>query len=253
MSGVTGAVLYRDPDLGRIFVPQALAALVSRRNAPTKYAVSLREVGIFVVKQRKPVFVDGHMHDGTCNVLTCHWRGVQAMLEEQIGNAKDAWKALSARYVSHYSAVWASITHNERVDVGAAIQFNLVFGTAGTTAVGVLVASAVANATLTKAKTDLGLGQATGGATVTNEFTTLGLSRAAATVSTYTAPASLGAVASQLLTKTYTASGGATALGGGIFDSITPTGSHLYVEDNYASSAVLVTNDTLTQQVTISN
>jgi hypothetical protein len=38
-----------------------------------------------------------------------------------------------------------------------------------------------------------------------------------------------------------------------MFDQVSVSGSHLYVEDNYASSAVLVTNDPLTKQVTVTN
>jgi len=148
--------------------------------------------------------------------------------------------------------IWASVTHNERVDAGAAIQANRVFGTAGTTAAGVFTAIAVASAALTKTKTDLSLGSATAGVT-TSEFTTLGLARAAGTVSTYTLPGTLGGTFSQLLTRTFTATGAATATGAGVFDSITVAGSNLYIEDNYASNAVLATNDTLTVNVTISN
>ncbi len=150
--------------------------------------------------------------------------------------------------------IWASVTHNERVDAGAAIQANRVFGTPGTVANGVFTALAVANTGFTvKTKTDLGIGQATGGATVTNEFTTLGLARAAGTVSTYTLPGTLGGTFSQLITKQFTATGAATAHGAALFDSLTPTGSSIYVEDIFASDGVLATNDILTCQITISN
>ncbi len=148
--------------------------------------------------------------------------------------------------------IWASVTHNERLDAGGAIQANRVFGTTGTTANGVFTAVAVASATLTKTKTDLSLGSATQGVT-TNEFSTLGLARAAGTVSTYTLPSTLGGTFSQLITRLFTATGAATALGAGLFDSLTVAGSGLYVEDNFASSAVLAANDTLTCQITISN
>jgi hypothetical protein len=208
-------VLYRHPDLGRIAVPKPLLEGVSRPGAPTKPRLTLREIGIVVATQKRPKVVDGML------------RG--------------------------YELLWHSITHNERVDVGAAIEANLLFATAGTTAVGVITAVAVATTGFTtKTKTDLSIGVITASAT-TNEFTTLGLARAAGTVSTYTAPASLGATFSQLITKTFTASGGATAHGAALFDSTTVAGSHLFVEDIFASDAVLVNADTVAVQWTYSN
>lgn len=207
-------VLYTDADLGRIFVPRALTQLISLPGRATRRAVA-GEVGIFVAKQHRPRFND-------------------------------------AGQLTGMDLLWSSITHNERVDAGAAIQANRVFGTAGTTANGVLTVVAVANGTLTKAKTDLSLGSASANVT-TNEFTTIGLSRAAGTVSTYTAPASLGGTFSQLITKVFTASGSGTAYGAGLFDQVTVSGSNLYVEDNFASTAVLVSSDTLTVSITITN
>lgn len=152
-----------------------------------------------------------------------------------------------------WETLWASITHNERVDRGASIQANRVFGTVGTTAVGVFSAMAIANASLTKTKTDLGLGQATGGATITNEFATIGLIRVAATIQNLATPGALGGTFSVDAFKSFTLSGGGTAFGAGLFDSATPTGSNLYVEDNFASSAVLISGDTLNVTITITN
>lgn len=145
--------------------------------------------------------------------------------------------------------IWASVTHNERVDAGAVRQDVQCFGAA---TAAVFTAVAVASATLVKAKTDLSLGSGVSGGTA-NEFTTLGLSRAAGSLGAYTAPGALGGQFSRVISKTFTASGNATAYGGGLFDSVTPAGSNLYVEDNFASTAVLVNGDTLTEQVTVSN
>ena len=147
-----------------------------------------------------------------------------------------------------FETIWASITHNERVDRGALIQDVQCFGTPTT----VFTAVAVASAALTVAAGDESLGTATPDVT-TNEFTTIGLTRAAGGLGSYVAPASLGATFDRTITKTFTATGGGTAQGAGLFDDLTPTGSFLYVEDNFGSTAVLVNNDTLQVDVTISN
>lgn len=210
-------MLYRDPDLGRIVLP-ALSRTISRPDAPTRKAVT-GEVGIFVAKQRRPTFRGGKLH---------------------------------------YDLIWASITHNERVDAGANKQSKQVHGGGSSpgapSATAYFNVIAVANASLTKAKGDQSLGSTSANAT-TNEFTTIGLSRAAATLGggDYTAPASLGATFSQVISKVFTASGGGTAYGAGVFDSTTVSGSILYVEDNFSSTAVLVSGDTLTVTITITN
>jgi hypothetical protein len=189
------------PQMGRIELP-FLTRAVSYAGCSVKPAVNLREVGICAAVARRPVWADGDPASG-----------VLLRMEE----------------------FWRSLTHNERVDVGAAIQFNLVFGTSGTTANGVLTTIAVATTGFTtKTKTDQSIGSATASVT-TNEFTGSGLARAAGTVSTYTLPASLGATASQVLTKLYTATAGATAHGSALYDSATVSGSHIYVEDIFGS------------------
>lgn len=211
-----GNTLYVDKDLGRIAIPKEVLQLISLPGAATRRKANLSELGIVVAKQfrlRAQPARDGRVRD----------------------------------------LIWSSITHNERVDKGAEIQSNRVFGySGGSTANGVFTAVAVASAALTKTKTDLSLGSASANVT-TNEFTTIGLSRAAGTVGSYTAPSSLGAVFSQVVSKQFTASGSGTAHGAGLFDSTTVSGSFLYVEDNFASTAVVVTSDTLTVTWTISN
>lgn len=154
--------------------------------------------------------------------------------------------------------IWDSVTHNERVDAGADKQSRQVHGggasPAAPSATAYFNVVAVASATLTKAKGDQSLGT-TSASVTTNEFTTIGLSRSAATLGggNYTAPSTLGATFSQVISKAFTASGSGTAYGAGIFDSTTVAGSILYVEDNFSSTAVLVSGDTLTVTVTITN
>lgn len=226
------AIVGVDADLGRIVIPQ-LARLVSFPGAPARRAVR-GEFGIFVVKQKKPIILD--------------W------LETFIEGKKQLVPVIAG-----YKTVWASITHNERVDAGASYQARQCFGggasPAAPSATVYFNALAIANATLTKAKGDQSLGSTSSGVT-TNEFTTIGLSRATATTpiaGDYTAPSSLGGTFSQVVAKLFTASGGGTAYGAGIFNSTTAAGSILYVEDNFASNAVLTSGDTLTVTVTISN
>jgi len=186
---------------------------VSLPNTPIK-RFDLREVGIFWAKQLRPVML--------------------------------------ASGLLAFEPIWSSLTHNERVDVGAAIQFNRVFGTSGTTANGVITAVAVANANFTKTKTDLSIGTSSANST-TNEFTTIGLSRAAGSLGTYTAPSSLGGTASQVVSKSFSVSGTGTAHGAALFDQVTVNGSNLYVEDLFSSSASLLNGDTLAVSVTITN
>lgn len=147
-----------------------------------------------------------------------------------------------------YDLIGFSVSHNERVDRGAVRQDLAVFASTAAT----MTAVAVANAALTKTKTDEALGIITSGST-NFEFTTVGLSRAAGSLGTYTAPSAIGLVFSRIISAVFTASGaGGTAKGSGLFNSTTPAGSFLYVEDNH-TDAVLVAADQLTEQWTISN
>lgn len=155
--------------------------------------------------------------------------------------------------------VWASLSHNERVDAGANQQAKQVFGGGSSPAAPSATlypkVIAVANASLTLAKGDQSLGSVTASVT-TSEFTTIGLSRVAAVspvAGDYTAPATLGGQMTQLLAKLFTASGSGTAYGSGIFDSTTVSGSILYAEGNFSSTAVLVSADTLTISWSIQN
>jgi hypothetical protein len=213
--------LYRSADLGRIFVPPIFSQSLSLPGRPVKARRTLREVGICEMVHKRPITRFGK-------------------LIYEIGTI--------------------SITHNERVDAGAQEQAVQCFGGGGTpaspsaTIYPKVIAIATAGFT-TKTKTDQSIGVITSGVT-TNEFTTIGLSRVAATTpigGDYTAPASLGAVFSQLIKKTFTFTGGGTAHGSAVFDSATVAGSILYVEDQFSSDAIGITNDTLAITWTISN
>jgi hypothetical protein len=219
-------VLLQDPDLGRVFVPKGLRDLVSYPGRPCRPRYGPGEVGVVIGTQHRPEYD-----------------------EDRHGNL----------IVRRMRLLWASVTHNERVDAGASQQAKQVFGGGASpgapSATVYPQAIAVASASLTKSKGDLSLGSTTQGVT-TNEFTTLGLARAAATApvaADYTAPGALGGQFTQVLRKQFTATGTATAYGAGLFDSTTPAGSTLYLEDNFATSASLVANDTLTVTISIQN
>ena len=221
-----------DRDLGRITLP-ALSRLISLPGAPVRRAVR-GEFGVFVAKVKRPRILD-HV--------------------EQIVNGVRTLVPI----IGGYDTVWASVSHNERVDAGAAYQARQVFAggssPAAPSATVYFNVLAVANASLTKAKGDQSLGSTSSGVT-TNEFTASGLSRATADTPVggdYTAPSTLGGTFSQVVKKTFTATGSVTAQGAGVFNSTTVAGSILYVEDNFSSSAALVNNDTLTVTATISN
>lgn len=208
-----------DRDLGRVKIP-ALDRLISVASRPVR-RMSDGEMGIVIAKQFRPRRRD----DGL---------------------------------VIGFDMLWHDVSANERVDAGAAFQAVQCFGGSGTpaapSAANYARAIAVASATLTKAKGDQSLGSTSSGVT-TNEYTTIGLSRVNATLvgGDYTAPASLGATFAQIVKNTFTASGSGTAYGSGLFNSTTPAGSILYVEDNFGSTAVLVSGDTLSITWTITN
>lgn len=211
-------MILQDKHLGRIYIPGLETSISLPGRGVRKMHTGER--GIFVASQHKPIFRDGQL--------------------------------------TGYEMVWSSVTHNERVDAGADKQSRQVHGggasPAAPSATAYFNVIAVASATLTKAKGDQSLGSTSANVT-TNEFTTIGLSRAAATLGggNYTAPSTLGGTFSQVVSRAFTASGGGTAYGAGIFDSTTVSGSILYVEDNFSSTAVLVSGDTLTVTVTITN
>lgn len=205
--------------IGGIWLPERSTSFAGKATAPQR-------VGIVVAVQRRPRWAIEDLAKPD---------RIRALLEEELRELDPA-KLLS-------ETIWASVTANERVDDGAALQHNRTLGTVGASN-GVANVIAVANATLVKTKTDSSLGVDAASLT-TNEFTTIGLARAVGTVQNYVAPSTLNGVASADVVKTFTASGSGTARGSGLFDSTTVSGSKLYVEDNFSSDAVLVSGDTL--------
>jgi len=218
-------------DVGRVFIPSRAISLPGT-------ATRLRERGIVVASQRRPL-----------------WSITGALrlpdVQHPAPNGYLAVKRLLAPYLAlldpalfRSDVIWASITHNERVDDGAAHNVHRMFGTVGgSNGVGSVIA--VANTSFTaKTKTDSSIGEDAADST-TNEFTTIGLSRAVGTVQNYSAPASLNGTFSVDVYKSFSASGGGTAHGAALFDSTTVAGSKLIVEDIFGSDAVVVNGDTL--------
>lgn len=206
----------------------------------------------------------------TPNILTARIYRMKAVVRDQL-TAKDLgpdirnpkpgdWQRVIDRFrglidpaLFQRELVWASVGHNERVDRGAAIQFQRLLGTTGTggTAAGVFVNIALANASLVPAAAHLSLNSNSDGVT-TNEFTTLGLSRAAGVAAGYSAPASLNATASGTVANTFAVTGTATVHGSGLFDHITPASGDLWVEANFTEgSASVVNTDSLVVTWTI--
>jgi hypothetical protein len=203
-----------DPVLGRIFLPESFNRSISLPGYKTRKATD-GERAIFVSSQQRPIFHD----DGIT--------------------------------LKKIETIWADITHNIRSNKGATLQVNKVFGTVGTAPAGVLCSVAVASANITVTDTDLSLGSITQSVT-TNEFTTIGLSRATSTPNNYVA-ASAGGTFSVDLPKSFSVSGTGTAYGAGIFDSNTVSGSWLYAEALFGTSASLISGDTLNVTGTVSN
>lgn len=148
--------------------------------------------------------------------------------------------------------IWMDIGHNERVDKGGDINITRLFGavSGASTAAAVLASMAIASASLTVAHGDLSLGSGSANVT-TNEFTTIGLSRVTATIQNYVATTTLDATVSVDLFKSFSVSGTGTAYGAGLFDSNTVSGSFLFVEKNFATSASVINGDTLQVTITI--
>ena len=226
--------LMVDPLAGRIAVPKALTrALSTPQGGRVWRQWESGEIGIFTTLHKRPVY--------NCEL------GNQLPLQHPDVVRKRLSREHGAWCIERYELVMVDITHNERVDAGAAEQDDLLFGAGGT----VFTAVAVASAALTKTKTDQSLGSASSGVT-TNEFTTIGLSRAAGSLGSYTAPSSLGAQFTRRVTKAFSVTGTGTAKGAGIFNSTTVASSILYVEDNFTDANV-VNGDTLTVNADISN
>lgn len=250
-----------DAHLGKIVIP-GLDRLISLPRRSVRRAVQ-GEFGLFVAKQQRPLIVDAagrlvpeaYQPARQASALA-DWRQFAADLGLPV---RPDDLLIPAALIGGYLTLWASVSHNERVDAGAQYQAQQCFAGGGSPAAPSATVYfnviAHANGTLTKAKGDQSLGS-TSASVTTNEYTTIGMSRATATTPVggdYTAPSSLGGTFSQVIKKTFTASGSGTVYGAGVFNSTTVSGSILYVEDNYSSTAVLVSSDTLSDTITISN
>ncbi len=136
------------------------------------------------------------------------------------------------------------VAFNSRVDAGAAITASLMSGSTlgGISSPAAPKFIAVSPTTLTPAKGDT---------TLSGELAVNGFTRAAATAGGYVTPASLDGAASFTQTKTFTATGTQTVASAALFDA-SSTGN-MFVEGNFASSATLSTNDTLTVTWTVNH
>jgi hypothetical protein len=229
--------------VGKVWLPEPSLSVPGR-------PASRKREGIVVATVRRPLFV---IRDTLKDVLA----KMPDVLHPVPGHEHDWIRDLYGKIDPALFArqlVWASIGHNERVNIGAAIQFYQILGLGGTTANGVFTAVAVSKNLFTKTATDLGIGQITGGATITNEWSTIGLTRAGGTAQNYVAASALDGTASGDVVKTFSVTGTGTATGSALFDSTTPTGSHLFVEQRFdvtQSDAVVISGDSLSITWTI--
>lgn len=220
------------PDLGRIFLAMPALSVPGQPTRP-------RFGGSVIVAQRRP-----------------RWslRGELPALphiEKPWPSADLRVKALLAPFRDQVDPklfdtelIWASVTHNERVNDGGGHNANRLFGTVGASnGVGNVVAVATTGFTA-KTATDSSIGVDAASLT-TNEFTTIGLSRAVGTPGNYVAATTLNGTYATDIVKTFTASGSGTAHGSALFDSATVSGSILVCEDIFGSDAIMVSADTL--------
>jgi len=140
------------------------------------------------------------------------------------------------------SIISKSFGFNSRVNKGADLIASLIAGSAQNSISSPLppLYIALSTSSLTPAKTDTVL---------SGETAVSGLTRALGTVGSYTVPSTLDGAASYVLSKTFTAGASATIVSAAIFDA--PSNGNLFVEANISSSAVLLSNDTLTVSWTI--
>jgi hypothetical protein len=226
------------PEIGRIWMPEQQVSY--RTPGKTK----AKHVGIVVASIRRPLW------------------SIQRLLDlPDIKHPKpgeflaqlNPFRGLLDPALFAQQLIWASITHNERVDRGASIQHHRIFGTVGQANNGVFTALAVGgvgaaptlSGNITKTKTDLSLGAAGSGVT-TNEHTTIGLSRAAGTHQNLgAAPGALDGTQASDVFKSFAVTGTGAAIAAGLFDQVAVASSNLYVEDNFSTVANVVNGDTL--------
>ncbi len=126
-------------------------------------------------------------------------------------------------------------SYNSRVDKGAALQASLMSNTAlgGISSPAAPNYIALSTSTLTPAKGDT---------TLTGETSVAGLGRALGTVQNYVAPSTLDGAASYDVYKQFTLTGAnTTVVSTALFDAASV--GNMFAEVNFASSAVMATND----------
>lgn len=243
---MTTKYIEGQPEVGAIWLPEATVSYPKGGRARPIHrnvvvAVHKRLYGkihnVFQIED-KPELTDGNEW---CEEVLAPYRGEvnPVYFEREIANV--------------------SVAHNSRVNDGAAIQTNRIFGTiGGLTAAGpflnvALGSSAIptAGTTITITATDSSLG-ANAGAGTTLEFVTLGLSRKLGVASNYVAASTLDGTCSGDVICTgaggstiFTATGTAEVNASGLFDHITPASSNLYCEANFSAEASMVNTDTL--------
>ncbi len=146
------------------------------------------------------------------------------------------------RVIAEINGKKISRSYNSRTDKGAALAASLMAGSSLGSISSPLppLYPALSTSTLTPAKGDT---------TLSGETAISGLTRALGTAGSYTAPSVLDGACFYTVTKTFTAGANATILSTGLFDAV--SSGNLFAESNLSSSAVLVTNDTLTITWTI--
>jgi hypothetical protein len=144
---------------------------------------------------------------------------------------------VSVIHLRNYKVLSQGFVFNARVDKGAAQQASLMTGTSLGSITTPLPAKYIALSTssLTPVKTDT---------TLTGETVVAGLARVLGTIQNYVAPSTLDGAASYDVYNSFTLTGvGTTVVSTALFDAAS-TGN-MFAEVNFASSAVMATNDIL--------
>jgi len=226
------------PNIGHIWLPETTVSYAQPGKCRAKYA------GVVVGSQMRPRWsVDGLAR-------------LPELISPKPGEARAQIREIAA-YIDPLKfaceTIWASVTHNERVDMGSSIQHRICFGVVGQTtngffddlAVGGVGAAPALTGVITKTKTDLSLGSGSADVT-TNEQTTATLARGIAVHQNLGgAPGALDGTRTSDLYKQFLPTLTASVMSTGLFDSPTVVGSHLYVEDNFSAVASLINGDTL--------
>jgi len=225
-------------DVGRVFIPERSISIPGRpaRRKPSN---------IVVATLRRPRWnIEGafklpHFEHATPKTR----RTIRELIEDY------ASKLDPALFMGEL--IWASISHNDRVQDGGDHNVNRIFGTVGASNAAATFL-AISNLAVVAVVSHASIMSDTQGLT-TNEFTTIGLTRVAGTVQNYTAPATLDAVFDVDLYKSYSITGSGTAKGAAIFDQLVAAGSWMLCEDPFTSDAVVENGDTLNVTYTYQN